>query len=298
MRRCALLVACLLALPVLAGDKNTPRPAAVQKIEKPTREQIKTNTEQAQAMGKKAAAIAPKMHLIETAHFYLYSGFDEKAEDKLFAETAEGMFKVLCKQFDIDPKEGVWAGKCPIYAFDTVEQFVKFCKLAGQENLIKAGGFCAYDNAGMVFMVLNKAAGKTQFYDLMVHEGTHAFLARYLTNGNLPAWVNEGLAEFMCSVIVKDSHANGLWKSATKQVINAKKDPSGVLKQVKLEAFDYGIAHSFVRFLIAKDAKTFGKFVVKLKEGTPEDDALKDLYKVDQTGFLRAWRGGVEKMLQ
>lgn len=294
-----------LALWLIIAMALTSAPAALAQgkddpydIKTTTKVQIKECADLAMELGKKAKKAAPKLHTIETAHFQLFSGFDSKTEDKLLTETAEKMYKQLCKQFDVDDKDGVWVGKCPIYAFDKKEEFGKFCKAIEQEKFEKAGGFCAYNSNGFVYIVVNDTSNRTQFYDVMVHEGTHGFVARYQTTRNIPTWVNEGLAEYMAALLVKDSRAKKLWKDATREVLDGKKKPETIFDGIELEAFEYGMAHSMVRFMLKDSSKDFTRFVKLLKKGETEEKALKEVYKTDRAGLVKAWRKNAEKMLK
>ena len=63
-----------------------------------------------------------------------------------------------------------------------------------------------------------------------------------------------------------------------------------VFDKVGLNEFDYGIAQSFVQFLISRDRKTFAKFVTALKQGQSEADALKDCYGFTRQTLVDAWK--------
>ena len=300
MRHVALFAMCVgvlalgFALPVHAQGRVVDR----YEIKPPTQDQLRKAREWMIALGKQAQQAAPKLHRGETAYFYLFSAFENKADDKRYSDTAEKMFKELCTQFKVNPKS-VWIGKCPIFAFNDAKQYATFCAGLGfTGDIEKSGGLTLFRSDGLVCIALNDTKTQTQFYDTMVHEGTHAFMARFLTTRFLPVWVNEGIAEHMCARIIEDSRAKTLWQEATKQVIDGERKPETIFDGVNLDAFDYGMAHALVRFMIEKDGTAFSQFIRRLKQGESEEAALKAAYKTDRAGLIRNWRAGAEESLK
>ncbi|MCL2701829.1 MAG: DUF1570 domain-containing protein [Phycisphaerae bacterium] len=269
-------------------------------IKPPTEEEIKAAREWAMEFGDKARRIAPKLRMVETPHFYLFAAYENKAADKLFADTAERMYKELCKQFQVDPNDPVWLDRCPIYAFNRPEQYVAFCGAIGidEDRAEKTGGMARYGGDGTVCIILKLTKNTTWFCEVMVHEGTHGFMARHLTTRRLPTWVNEGIAEYMAATLIKNSWAKTRWLEATKQALAGKKNPASVFDGVQLDDFDYGIAHSLVWYMIRKDSKAFAQFIRLLKLGESEEDALKKTYKTDRAGLLKAWRAAAAKTVK
>jgi len=289
-------------LPLLADAQVVlVRDADAITIKLPTEKQIQQAKEWTTELEKKARQIAPKLQKMEMSHFYLFSALDNKAADKLFLQMAENMYSDLCEQFDADP-DGVWLDKCPIFAFKTHPQYVAFLRTLDFDKeelkgLQKTSGLAWYSDDGRVCIILSKAKSAVAFNDILVHEGTHAFMARFLTTRCIPAWVNEGFAEHMCEMLVRDSTTRTRRQATEKQALAGK----GNYRLVFGEdwrggiSFDYGIAHSIVRYMIRKDNKAFGEFVKLLKQGKPEEEALKTAYDTDREGLLKGWRATVGK---
>jgi len=268
-------------------------------VKPPTRQQVQEAREWARDLGKKARQVAPRLHMGETAHFYLFSAFTKKADDKRFSDTAERMYKELCRQFKADPRT-VWVDKCPIFAFENAKQYVAFCKAIGVDAAVaeKSGGLM-YSRNGNVCIVLNATADETQFYHTMVHEGTHGFMARYLTIRPIPVWVNEGIAEYTCAAVIENGRASKMWQEATKQVLAGEKKPQVIFDDVwQMDSFHYGMAHALVRYMIQKDGNAFSKFIRLMKQGESEEKALKTAYNTDRAGLIRGWLAAAEKMLK
>lgn len=264
-----------------------------------TKEEIQANRKLAQDLADKAKrTVVKSMHLIETDHFLIYSAWG-RSNDAALKRICEKLYSALCKQFAIPRRQNIWAGKCPIYVFWEKEHYLKFCKDvdgSGKRSptLLEAAGYSG-QRGSFAYVVLNKVRTKKWFYELLVHETTHAFLARYLTNRHVLSWVNEGLAEYMAATLVPRSYASRKYVRATKEAVKEKKDVAHVFEGVGMNMFDYGIAQSFVRYLIHRDRKAFIKFVGLLKQGRSDEQALQEAYGLSRKQFLKAWWKAVRR---
>lgn len=245
----------------------------------------------------KARAFVPSLHTVETPNFFIYSAWDRN-NDKPLSETCERMYKAMCQQFDIPPDQNIWVGKCAVFVFWETSHFKRFSTEVCTYGNPDAAGYCGYNSEGMVFIVMGPARTKTWFYEVLVHEATHGFISRYLSNRGIPMWLNEGLADYMAGNLVPGALAGSRPIDATKKAVKEKIDVSRVLKNVELEAFDYGIAQSFVQYLIARDRKAFIKLVTLLKEGRSEEEAMKQAYNLTSEQFLRAWTAAAIEAVQ
>lgn len=241
----------------------------------------------AEEWAENAKKFAPKMHLVETQHFLIFSAW-EKNQDKGMSDAIENMYKALCKQFDVDVKDQYWAGKLPIYVMATKKQFASFTNDIDHVKRPDSAGYCGGSSSGFTYIVANEITKLDWFYELIIHESTHAFLNRYKTNKLPPVWVHEGLAEYMAAALVPNSVARERFASATRIAISQKKDVSAIFKGVK-GAFEYGIAQSVTRYLILKDTKAYLKFIDLLKEGKSDDDALQEAYKLTKEQLVAEW---------
>ncbi|MFB3891032.1 MAG: hypothetical protein ACE15C_03305 [Phycisphaerae bacterium] len=236
--------------------------------------------------------ITPDFHSFETPHFWVYSGWDDST-DKEFGDVLEKLYGALCRQFDIPERDNIWAGKCGIFFFKDPDHFKKFAGYADKPDLEKSAGYyCHEGRSALAYIVLAPTGRKEAFYEVLAHEGTHAFLSRFLNDRRLTLWVEEGMAEFTAALLVKNSGASRKLQSALGEARKGK-DPSPVFETVGLERFDYGVAQGFVAFLIARDVSAFRKFVIDMKEGKSEADALKDSYGWTREDMLKAWKAAI-----
>lgn len=291
------LAAAALACATVAGVAgSTTRPAQGKDAKKvelkyppATPQQIEAARKTTEDFAHKTREMVAGIRRIETAHFVIFTPWNRKSDKKL-KSVCEKMYRLLCKQFTIPVRENVWVGKCPIFIFDRTEDYETFCKKVDKPGFEKAAGYCRYNTAGMVYIVMNRCRTRTRFYEVLVHEGTHGFTWRYLAHRQLPQWVSEGLADTMAAKLVPAGSASRKYKFATREAILKKKPIAPVFRKVGLNVFDYGIAQSLVRFLIAKDRKAFVQFVTRIKRGVAEADALKQSYDMTHEELEKAWR--------
>jgi hypothetical protein len=275
------------------------QPDAPLKYRPVTPEQARQNRRKATAWAEQARkAFVPTMHLVETEHFLIFSAWD-RSNDRRLRDICEKMYDAMCVQFDIPAERNIWAGKCPIYIFWEVAHYERFCRevdKAGQrsERLIKANGYY-WQQGHFTYIVMNRCRTKRRFYEVLVHEATHAFLGRHISNRRVPRWANEGLAEYMSGTLVPGSTASTNYIRQSRIAVKENRDVSHIFQDVGLNAFDYGIAASIVRFMIASNRKGFVEFIRLLKLGKAEADALKEGFGMTHQELLKAWRAAVKK---
>ena len=238
-------------------------------------------------------AIAPALHLVETPHFLIYSAWEPRGDAGL-RQACEGMYAALCRQFDIDPALNIWVGKLPVFVFWEAEhyrQFVAQVDRSGEQrgDIQHAGAYQAQDGEGFSYIVLAARQNKKIFYATLVHEATHAFLARYINHTDVPAWLNEGLAETMAAELVEDAPQRELLVEATGQILKDDIDLRPLFQRVRLEALDYGAAQALVRYLIARDRRSFVRLIRLIKDGRGDEEALHEAYGLSRAELLRAW---------
>ena len=246
---------------------------------------------------EESKAFAPTIHLVETPHFLVFSAW-EKSSDAPLSETCETMYRALCSQFDIPPAQNIWAGKCALYVFGEKEQFKRFTTEVDKAKLSEASGYCGGHSDGFCYIVLGPVRTRGFFHEMIVHEGTHAFMNRYLTNRRVPSWVQEGFAEYMAATLVPEAGANRKYLDATKDAIKNRKDITPVFAEVELKSFDYGIAQSLVRYLIVRDRTAFAQFIKLLKEGKSEANALQESYGLTRETLVRDWTQTVARNIR
>ena len=232
-------------------------------------------------------AVASELRLLETAHFLIYTN-RAKTSDRFLTTYCESLYRSLRRRLHVPGGTPIWAGKCPVFLFATEDQYENFCRDVADRGTPTGSGHYAV-TGDFVYLAIRAAKSTTRIREVLAHEATHAFLSRYVSTRPLPKWVNEGLAEHVAATMVPGCAAAHRWLPAVRLALTRNKDVSSVLRDVRLDSFDYGIAQSFVRFLIERSPTRFMRLVRRLKAGRDTAGALADSFVMTEERFLAAW---------
>ena len=252
-------------------------------------EEIQANHKLAHGWAKQfRETVDKKLFFVETAHFLIFTTWHQRDHQAL-AQRCEAMYRALCRQFDIPPTRHIWAGKCPVFLFWQKAHFDAFTTTVDRIGATQAGGYNVQRSNGFTYLVLSHTENKTWFHEVLIHEATHAFLGRYLTNRPIPRWANEGLADYMASHLVKDTQAEKKHAMAVQVAIAQRVQVGHIFTRMRMHWFDYGIAQSIVRHCAATDRKGFIKFIQLIKEGRNEVQALREGMNLTHQQLLTNW---------
>jgi hypothetical protein len=283
---------------------STSKPAKPSNYAVPGEQQVamaKRMIESVAARSQTVSSLNTGMHKVESAHFTIYSWFPP-AQDKSIRESMEQLYGMLSRAFDVTKDDTVWVGKCGVFMLPSQEQFTDFVNQVDHvaPQMAKAAGYCRYC-PNWAYLVMNMPTGKgdVEGYRLtLTHEGTHAFLSRYVSDRQIPTWLNEGIADAMADSLVPSSRLKARLRDATREALKGQQDAKKVFGGVALGQFDYGIAQSWVQFLLAKNRKGFLKFLTLIKQGKSEADALQECYKWDRDQMYEAWRTAAARSIR
>ncbi len=292
-------------LPTRLGGARS-RTFRPRRYELPSPKAIASAIKKRDHWGQQMKKIAPKTHRIETPHFVIYSAWS-KSNDAKLKSIFERLYTALCKQFDMPEAEHVWIGKLPVFVFWERNDFVKFCvNVSGISKTMteQVSGYAGYRgwfqfvNLGpAIRKVSNKAKSQAQFYELLVHEATHAFMMRYVKYKWITSWLNEGIAEMLSAMFVPKGDSLRGVQAAHKIVKQRRKGdqflPMLTAEHIPVEFEYYGAAHSLVRFLLSKGKTKFIQLVSEFKNGSGSEEALKKVYGLSHKTLLQQWAGKI-----
>ena len=278
----------------------------------PTIDEVKFSIEQAKQWGTAAKSVAKLTHLIETEHFMIYSAWSKK-DDKRLRQIYEKLYSKLCSVFAVNPKENIWIGKLPVFAFWKRQDFVRFAvETAGAPPTMaaRAGGFAGTRYKGgkpFHYVVLgevkpdgvSKQRATTWFYELLIHETTHAFNYRYINDKRIPSWMNEGMAETMSALMIPKCSAARKLRYVTKTMSgtgNAYFESFFAAGNIPMSDGSYGLAHSLIRYLRSRGPQKLRKLYEEVKGGKTDDEALKSVYGFSRMGLASRWRKAAGKV--
>jgi hypothetical protein len=214
----------------------------------------------------------------ESEHFILYSVMGDADTKRVLGllETTYGTMDSLLG-FNIDGS--LFLGKCVVFVFAERDAFVEFeLDFFRNPRGKMAGGYCHYIGA---FPMLNFYRGPDEqfFLRTLVHEATHAVMYRFRTPAELPAWANEGLADFIAGQIgTTSNHTSEAWQHA-KSFAMQNKDPMTVVRQSYEQGTwpnddSYPMSHMMTRYLVKRDQAAYKAWIEDVKAGTDWEDAM------------------------
>ena len=281
------------------GSEQYPR---TQNCQPTSRDIIEGNHKHIDELGAKMKKINSRAHKIVTKHFIIWST-NPKSHDRKIIATHKKMYSLLSKRFQLKKGEHIWEGKLAVFACASRSDFKKMGPVLtyGSGTGSSAAGY--QHNIGPLVYVSICAPRKTRedkrFYaEILTHETSHAFIARFKSHVRIRSWLNEGIAESNAGAIVKNSFQSWRIKEAAKEV---KAGKSHTLMQiinarsVPLGQTSYGKAQLLVRFLMRKSPKKFVQFVDLIKQGKSEEEALQTAFGYTYDSFVKAVEKSVGK---
>ena len=290
--------------PVHPAGKRPPatRPgdAATVKFQKPTPEQIdaamKAAREQAESV---ESTLNVQLSEFETDHFLVFTDWPQREYGPL-KTNLEAAYRIVSRQFDADPKETVFVGKLPVYMLARYDDFAAFAKqIDGFADVNEqTAGYYQGDTRGYGHMAMwkpspalvgnsSQSEAERLWGYVLVHEFTHAFLARYKSNAFVPRWLNEGIAE----VIAYTEFPYADRRRMARLMAGNRADVKFLFDDTNRPSGEYyPVMQSMVEFLLATNKPGFQKMIDAIKNGTKPEQAMRDIYHADYDAFIVAWQ--------
>lgn len=286
--------------PAPKSPAKTPPAGPVVKYQPATPEQaaeaMKRTREQAGSVQKK---IGVTLAEFETDHFLVFTDWDARDYDFL-KKNLEGAYSVVAKQFEMDPKDNVFVGKLPVYMLANYDDFEAFARDVDDFADVnpRTAGYYMGDTRGFGHMAMwkpDKSLTGTSSLDdarrlwayVLVHEFTHAFLARYRSNEFIPRWLNEGIAE----VIAHNQFPTPDRRRMARLIALNKADLAFLFDDANRPTGEYyPVMQSMVELLVSTNKKGFLQLIDAIKDGKKPEAALQEIYHADYEQFAKTWR--------
>ncbi len=279
-----------------------PRPPDNSPV-KPTEKYEKSTPEQdaraITAAKAEAAGVGSEFNVtfdtLETKHFLIFTDWDPQEYDFL-KTNLEDAYSAVSRQFDIPDTENVFVGKLPVYMFARFKDYAKFTDaqgFLGMPTPRALRGYYAGKPNGTGVLVMYKPGAddvgeaELEWAHCLVHEFTHAFVARYRTNARIPRWLNEGIAEVIAA---KSFPRQGTYQYA--QRMAAMHTSAGTLfDDSKMPGGEwYPVMQTMAEMLIAQDSAAFKQMFDAIKDGLDGEEALKKYFHIDYDELMADWR--------
>jgi hypothetical protein len=144
-------------------------------------------------LSERTQPLVPTKHQIRTGGFILFSNFPLK-DDPPAVQSLVALERDLAEHLDFHPSEA--ADPVEIYVLDDRNSFIHFLKFYYPELPQRRAFFLAQGTQRIVYTYASR-----QLAEDLRHEATHALLRG--AYGDLPLWLDEGLAEYFESDLSK-----------------------------------------------------------------------------------------------
>ena len=235
----------------------------------------------------------PELTVSET-HEFLVASDIPAAQFAPFVANLDTMHDFLCDLYGIPTGEPLWKGKCLVIAFLNEADYAAF-----EEGVLKSGmqgthGVCHQRSDGRVIMACHRGADPATFAHMLVHETSHGFNHRWMSPQRLPNWLNEGIAEWVGTRVVKNCDQVPLKEARAAAFMRSQGTLGpGFFTAPNIQPLQYGMASGMVRMLISRDARKFAEFVRGIKEGMPVEESLKRSFGGTLDDLVKAYGAAI-----
>lgn len=227
----------------------------------------------------KARQAFPRLAIHETK-FFLFAS--DLPADSLapFVRDLDAMYARLADVFGVAKGVNIWRGKAVIVMFAGRADLWRFDQQVMKvDSSVDAQARCHWSTTGDVTITGYSGDDPKIFAHVLVHETAHGFTARHRSSVPLPAWVNEGIAEWVAGVIVPAAQQTKLRQQRSIQRLRQTGSLEGDFFGMKtLYPWRYGVASALVEYLLRIDAAAYRQFVDGIKEGATPDESLQAAY--------------------
>jgi hypothetical protein len=231
---------------------------------------------------------------VTATHEFIVATDIPAAQMTPYVKSLDQMHDFLCDLYGIPRGEPVWKGKCLVVAFLREQDFQAFEARFMKVRMQGAHGLCHQSGDGRVVMACHRGDDAPAFAHMLVHETSHGFNHRWMSPERLPNWLNEGIAEWVGTKVVPGSDQVPL-KEAHALDFMRRTGTLGpeFLTRENIDAVQYGMASSMVKFLAGRDLRKFAAFVQGIKEGMPVEESLQQAFKLSLDDLVKAYGAAV-----
>jgi hypothetical protein len=239
--------------------------------------------------------LPPDLKKVESKYYWIYTDLDETAtrELSLRLTTMAEEYARRTRAFS-----GAIRTKFPVYVFRKANDYYAMGGVPGSAGV--------YDSGSQRLMIIAGMEAGDGTWHTMQHEGFHQF-AGAVIGGDLPAWVNEGLAEYFGEgVWTGDSFMTGLvpeWRFKRIRETMAADGfrPISEMLTLTLDAWNgnlsiqnYDQAWSMVHFLVHADdgkyRKAFANYMIDVGRGRAATKSWATHFGDPGDGFEQRWK--------
>jgi hypothetical protein len=245
--------------PVLTDEQQA---AAVERLESGMKENLER--------------IRLPMGNTQTERFIVFTDLPRN-EARQWVSVLDRLYDRMCGIFDLDEDTNIWQGKCVFVLFNDVQDYYRFSAEVFRFNAQGSGGYCALRDGGDIYIVMFKHRTDDDLASVLVHEASHAFLFRYISQYNVPNWLHEGLAEYLIEVLLDNGRADRRLNTA-RAYVRGRGRLDNFLTAPNIIGQHYGIAYDVTDLMIEENRRGYVDMIRGIKEGLTVEEAFEERY--------------------
>jgi hypothetical protein len=230
-----------------------------------------------------------KFQLHETSYYLFYTDIPEGDVAPIIANL-DSMYLTLGQKFGVYEGTNIWHGKAMIVVFSTKDLFARFEKIVMEiPDVGDSQGFYHPSYNGDVLTACAVGDDAAFFVSVLIHDTARSYMFRYRSNVYLPAWVSEGIAEWVtASVLPNNRFSRGRQEKAA-ETARSIGSLDGFFDVKNLKSWQYGVAASVADILIKTDAQAYRALIQGIKEGQTWEESLQDSYGLSSADLIQLY---------
>ncbi len=232
---------------------------------------------------------------IETDYFLFYSDMP-RLQAARWALMLDKTYDEISKLVGLREDQNIFWGKAAVLVFKDQDRFrLVEAETFGQLVPLKVTGMC-HPVGPKVFISCYRAADDDELAATLVRETVHGYLHRFGTPKRLPAWANEGLAEYLVAASVKADQVDDALRREALQFIRSGGNVQAVLDLNYADDTwpgpnEIGRAVGFllIELMIRENRAGFSAWVRAVKRGDDWEEALRNRYGVARSRLVNTF---------
>lgn len=195
--------------------------------------------------------------------------------------------------FRLPEDTNVWHGKAIVFASTEQRDYASFETNAMNNPNFGSSSFL-YHGSPKRFVIacygksLNKGIAKNICWAI-----AGGYLGRTVSNADLPVWLQTGARGWVSSAMFPDSKSYNRNKSRFSSELRSKQSLLGILDATDIAMERRFLTVMLVNHLIKLSPQAFGQFFNDIKLGTPQGEALKNNFGLEEAAFVEQFGLGL-----
>jgi hypothetical protein len=228
----------------------------------------------------------------EGDYVLLYTDMTEEEAARWAARLNEA-YALLADRFDLPAHANIFHGKAVVFIVPDRDRF-RLIEAASFNQLVDDAteGICNPIGPD-VFIVCQRVADDDRLGDVLVRQFVHGFMHRYRSPHRLPAWANEGLADYYSSVLFRNTTVDRERRAASVAFIRRGGDVDDVLNMSyddemppQQRRLAVAVGALVIEVMIREQPERFARWVDAVKEGIDWEKALGEEFGVPRAALV------------